>query len=62
MWVLTRQPAEIGSKLWRAYKEVSLAAIKRAFSDTEEKKYRSDTANYLSATEQGGMQCEYPPE
>lgn len=62
MWVLTRQPAELGSKLWRAYNEVSLSAIKRAFIDPEEKKMRSDTLNYLTATEQGGDNCEYPPE
>jgi hypothetical protein len=51
MWVLTRQPAEEGSKLWRAYRDVSLTAIKRAFKDPEEKKKRSDTLNYLIATE-----------
>jgi hypothetical protein len=50
MWVLTRQPAEQGSKLWNAYKEVSLAAIKRAFKEPEEVKRRSDLANYLQAT------------
>jgi hypothetical protein len=39
-----------------------LAAIKRAFIDPEEKQLRSDTVNYLTATQQGGEHCDYPPE
>ena len=27
LWVMTRQPAEIGSKLWKAYQKVAIQAI-----------------------------------
>ena len=50
MWVLTRHYAEPGTKLWRAYREVALGAIKRAFTDPEEQALRSDTDNYLTTT------------
>ena len=33
LWVLTREPSEIGSKLWNAYKGVALEAIQRSFID-----------------------------
>ena len=29
LWVMTRQPAEIGSKLWKAYQKVAIQAIQR---------------------------------
>ena len=51
LYVLTRQPAELGSKLWKSYNAVVLKAIKRAFLDPEEGKLRSDTEEYLVATE-----------
>ena len=33
LWVLTREPAEIGQKLWKAYKSVAIEAIQRSFID-----------------------------
>ena len=62
LWVLTRQPAQQYSKLWNAYKNVALQAIKRAFVDPEEQDRRTDTFEYLVATDQGDDICIYPPE
>ena len=35
MWILARQPAEYGSKLWNAYKNVAMEAVKNGFIEMQ---------------------------
>jgi hypothetical protein len=35
MWILARQPAEYGSKLWNAYKNVAMEAVKNGFIEVK---------------------------
>ena len=60
--VLVRQPAEVGSKLWNAYKSVVIKGIKGAFKDIDTAKRLSNEMEYLKATEQGGENCVYPAD
>lgn len=61
LWVLVREPARKGSKLWSAYKEVTLKAIKDGFIDKDVGNAHANTTNYLRATEQKGK-CIYQEE
>lgn len=59
--VLVRQPAEKGKKLWNAYKDVVMEAIKRNFDDPQVAASKS-SSDYLVEIVQGGSKCEYPEE
>ena len=70
MQVLVRQPAEQGTKLWKAYEDVSFSAIKRGFIEPEigrkfikmEQSENSDSKHLLYSRKQGGDFCLYPIE
>ena len=50
---MVRQPAEKGKKLWKAYKDVVMEAIKRNFDDPEVAATKA-SADYLQEIVQGG--------
>ena len=58
---MVRQPAEKGKKLWKAYKDVVIEAIKRNFDDPQVGIDKS-SSDYLVEVTQGGNACEYPEE
>ena len=65
LWILMRQPAEPQSKLWKAYQSVSIAAIKRRFTDPEIADKLADLNaddSYMSSTLQGTDHCVYPDD